>query len=188
MVAARNLRAAFPVSLHRFEARAIIARHKHIFLREWLNNCVSLANKQSPPPSSYIVLISCFQLSSLINYHNCQISPKIIMSMCGVFSIYDHDPELKSKYVADITAKYTGALHFLMFFYFFGVWEGVNETDWVPAPTFEYSIDTVYTIALVLAIYCIFYIIAASCGLARGVRTVSCKKIHLTSLTLYRST
>lgn len=85
---------------------------------------------------------------------------------------YSLNPRLESGDATIIIGWYTLIIHFLMTFYFLDVYRG-NGSDWVPGPTFEYSTNALYTIALLLAVYSALYMVIASLGLIRGVKTVS---------------
>lgn len=98
---------------------------------------------------------------------------------------YSLDSKLESGDATIIIGWYTLIIHFLMTFFFLDVYRG-NESDWVLAPTFEYTNETMYLIALTLAIYSATYIVIASLGLIRGVKTVSFEFLRKDSSLFYR--
>uniref|UniRef100_A0A6G1SMM0 Uncharacterized protein n=1 Tax=Aceria tosichella TaxID=561515 RepID=A0A6G1SMM0_9ACAR len=83
---------------------------------------------------------------------------------------YSLSSKLESRDATIIIGWYTLILHFLAAFYFLDIYRG-NNSDWIPSPIFEYSTDTMYAISLGLAIYSVIYIILASLGLVKGVKT-----------------
>lgn len=83
---------------------------------------------------------------------------------------YSLSGKLESRDATIIIGWWTFLIHFLMTFYFLDVYRG-GGSDWVPAPTFEYSNDTMNTIAIALTIYSVVYMLFASLGLIRGVKT-----------------
>lgn len=85
---------------------------------------------------------------------------------------YSLSSNLESRDATIIIGWYTMIIHFLAAFYFLDVYRG-NSSDWVPSPIFEYSNETMYMLAMSLAIYSVLYIMIASLGLVRGVKTVS---------------
>lgn len=83
---------------------------------------------------------------------------------------YTMNSKLESRDATIVIAWYTFVLHLLAAFYFLDVYRG-SSSDWVPSPLFEYSLETMYTLAIILAAYSFLYMIA-SLGLIRGVETV----------------
>lgn len=80
--------------------------------------------------------------------------------------------KVESRDATIIIGWYTFLLHFLSAFYFVDVYGGSNS-DAVISPLFEYSEETMRSVALLLAIYSIIYMTTGALGLIRGVRTVS---------------
>lgn len=78
--------------------------------------------------------------------------------------------KLESRDATIIIGWYTFVLHLLSAFYFLDVYRG-SSSDWVPSPLFEYSTDTMYTLAIILAIYSLSFMVTGSLGLIWGVKT-----------------
>lgn len=90
---------------------------------------------------------------------------------------YSLSSKLESRDATIIIGWYTLVLHLLSAFYFLDVYRG-SSSDWVPSPLFEFPSETMYTLAIVLAIYSFIYMVVASLGLIRGVKTVSLKILN----------
>lgn len=90
---------------------------------------------------------------------------------------YTMSSKLESRDATIIIAWYTFVLHLIAAFYFLDVCRG-SPSDWVPSPLFEYPLETMYTLAIILAIYSFLYMLIASLGLIRGVKTVSLRQVQ----------
>lgn len=80
--------------------------------------------------------------------------------------------KLDSPNATILIGLYTFILHMLFGFYNLDVYRG-SSSDWVPSPIFELSVDTMNSVAIILAIYSFLYMFIASLGLIHGVQTVS---------------
>lgn len=85
---------------------------------------------------------------------------------------YTMSSKVESRDATIIIAWYTFVLHLLAAFYFLDILLG-SSSDWVPSPLFEYSKETMYTLATILCIYSFLFMIFASLGLVKGVKSVS---------------
>lgn len=92
-----------------------------------------------------------------------------------IFPGYSMSSKLESRDATILIAWYTLLLHLMATFYFLDIYRG-SDSDWIPSPLFEYQTDTMYVLALTLAIYSFLYMIVASLGLLKGVQSVSILK------------
>lgn len=85
---------------------------------------------------------------------------------------YTMSSKVESRDATIIIGWYTFVLHLLAAFYFLDILLG-SSSDWISSPLFEYSRDTMYTLATILSIYSFLYMVVASLGLIKGVKSVS---------------
>lgn len=83
---------------------------------------------------------------------------------------YSFNSRLESQDATILIGWYTFLLHFLATFYFLDIYRGGNS-DWVPSPIFEYSNGSMQTVSLVFATFSIMYMLLASLGLIKGVKS-----------------
>lgn len=85
---------------------------------------------------------------------------------------YPDIPERESKDATIMIGWYSFIIHLVAAVYFLDVYRG-GSSDLVVSPIFEYSKDSMRSMAFSLAIYSILYMFLGSLGLIRGVKKVS---------------